>query len=55
MIPMQWTDHQQELSVYGYLRKVRKFGLYSMWQKLCVDWQDKNTPREVYKKVRDFM
>lgn len=43
-----------ELSVYGYLRKVRKFGLYSMWQKLCVDWQDEHTPREVYKKVRDF-
>lgn len=46
---------EQELSVYGYLRKVRKFGLYSMWQKLCVDWQDKHTPQEVYKKVRDFM
>ena len=44
----------EELSVYGYLRKVNKFGPYSMWQKLCVDWQDKHTPREVYKKVRDF-
>lgn len=44
-----------ELSVYGYLRKVKKFGLYSMWQKLVVDWQDQCTPREVYKKVRDFM
>jgi len=44
-----------ELSVYGRLRKVNKFGLYSMWQKLCVDWQDRCTPREVYKKVRDFM
>jgi NAD+ synthase (glutamine-hydrolysing) len=45
----------KELSVYGYLRKVRKFGVYSMWEKLCVDWQDQHTPREVYKKVRDFM
>lgn len=45
----------EELSVYGYLRKVNKFGLYSMWQKLVVDWQDRHTPREVYKKVRDFM
>jgi len=44
-----------ELSVYGTLRKVNKFGLYSMWQKLVVDWQDRCTPREVYKKVRDFM
>ncbi|GAM85212.1 hypothetical protein ANO11243_032160 [Dothideomycetidae sp. 11243] len=44
-----------ELSVYGTLRKVNKFGLYSMWQKLVVDWQDKCTPREVYQKVRDFM
>ncbi|KAL1304873.1 hypothetical protein AAFC00_003796 [Neodothiora populina] len=44
----------EQLSVYGYLRKVRKFGVYSMWQKLCVDWQDQHTPREVYKKVRDF-
>ncbi|PSK55366.1 Glutamine-dependent NAD(+) synthetase [Elsinoe australis] len=44
-----------ELSVYGTLRKVNKFGLYSMWQKLVVDWQDRCTPQEVYKKVRDFM
>lgn len=44
----------EELSIYGYLRKVRKFGLYSMWQKLCVDWKDQYTQREVYKKVRDF-
>lgn len=44
----------EELSVYGRLRKVNKFGLYSMWQKLVVDWQDKCTPPEVYKKVRDF-
>ena len=44
-----------ELSVYGKLRKVNKFGLYSMWQKLCVDWQDRCSPREVYQKVRDFM
>jgi len=44
-----------ELSVYGTLRKVNKFGLYSMWQKLVVEWQDRCTPREVYKKVRDFM
>ena len=44
-----------ELSVYGRLRKVNKFGLYSMWQKLAVDWQDRCTPREVYQKVRDFM
>lgn len=44
-----------ELSIYGTLRKVNKFGLYSMWQKLVVDWQDTCTPREVYKKVRDFM
>lgn len=43
-----------ELSVYGTLRKVNKFGPYSMWQKLVVDWQDRCTPREVYKKVRDF-
>lgn len=43
-----------ELSVYGTLRKVHKFNVYSMWQKLVVDWQDRCTPREVYKKVRDF-
>ncbi|CAD0020116.1 unnamed protein product [Aureobasidium pullulans] len=45
----------KELSVYGYLRKVRKFGLYSMWEKLCVDWRDQYTPGEVYTKVRRFM
>lgn len=45
----------EELSIYGRLRKVNKLGLYSMWQRLSVEWQDKFTPREVYSKVRDFM
>lgn len=45
----------EELSIYGRLRKINKYGLYSMWTRLSVDWQDKFTPREVYHKVRDFM
>ncbi|KAK4984591.1 glutamine-dependent NAD(+) synthetase [Elasticomyces elasticus] len=44
----------EELSVFGRLRKVSKYGMYSMWQRLVADWSDKYTPRQVYEKVKRF-
>ncbi|KAK5108085.1 hypothetical protein LTR62_008802 [Meristemomyces frigidus] len=43
-----------ELSVLGRLRKTFKLGTVGMFERLLVDWNDR-TPRDVYKKVRDFM
>ena len=44
-----------QLSVLGRLRKSFKLGTIGMFERLVVDWNDHMTPREVYKKVRDFM
>lgn len=43
-----------ELSVFGRLRKVYKFGPWGMWERLIHDWRDKMGPRGVYEKVRRF-
>ena len=44
-----------ELSILGRLRKTFKLGTVGMFERLVVDWSDKMNPRDVYKKVRDFM
>ena len=44
-----------ELSVLGRLRKSFKLGTVGMFERLVVDWADRMAPRDVYKKVRDFM
>jgi NAD+ synthase (glutamine-hydrolysing) len=43
-----------ELSVFGRLRKVDKLGMWGMWEKLCHEWADTMSPREVYEKTRRF-
>lgn len=43
-----------ELSILGRLRKSFKLGTVGMFERLLVDWADRK-PRDVYKKVRDFM
>lgn len=44
-----------ELSILGRLRKTDKKGIVGMFERLVVDWSDRMKPRDVYKKVRDFM
>lgn len=44
----------EELSVFGYLRKVDKCGPYSMFLKLLHDWTPKLTPAQVAEKVKRF-
>lgn len=44
----------EELSIFGRLRKVSKFGPYSMFIKLLHEWGDKYTPRIVADKVNRF-
>lgn len=44
-----------ELSILGRLRKTFKLGTVGMFERLVVDWSDRLQPRDVYKKVRDFM
>ncbi|KAK4898951.1 glutamine-dependent NAD(+) synthetase [Elasticomyces elasticus] len=44
-----------ELSVLGRLRKTYKLGTVGMFQHLVSEWKDRMKPRDVYKKVRDFM
>ena len=39
----------------GRLRKSFKLGTVGMFERLVVDWADRMAPRDVYKKVRDFM
>lgn len=43
-----------ELSVFGRLRKVNKLGIWGTWERLCHDWYEKYTPREIYEKTRRF-
>ncbi|KAF2166563.1 hypothetical protein M409DRAFT_23198 [Zasmidium cellare ATCC 36951] len=43
-----------ELSILGRLRKTFKLGTVGMFERLVTEWNDR-APREVYKKVRDFM
>ncbi|CCC71471.1 hypothetical protein NCAS_0H01610 [Naumovozyma castellii] len=43
-----------ELSVFGYLRKVEKCGPYSMFLKLLHEWTPKLTPAQVAEKVKRF-
>ncbi|KAK5123869.1 hypothetical protein LTR85_002065 [Meristemomyces frigidus] len=44
-----------ELSTLGRRRKADKLGMVGMYERLVEEWKDRMTPREVYKKVRDFM
>lgn len=44
-----------ELSILGRLRKTYKLGTVGLFERLVVDWSDRLAPRDVYKKVRDFM
>ncbi|KAG0669048.1 glutamine-dependent NAD(+) synthetase [Maudiozyma exigua] len=44
----------EELSVFGYLRKVEKCGPYSMFLKLLHQWSPKLTPAQVAEKVKRF-
>ncbi|CCK68890.1 glutamine-dependent NAD(+) synthetase KNAG_0B04560 [Huiozyma naganishii CBS 8797] len=44
----------EELSVFGYLRKVEKCGPYSMFLKLLHQWTPKLTPSQVAEKVKRF-
>ena len=43
-----------DLSIYGYLRKVRQCGPLSMFLKLCEQWRYLLSPREVADKVKHF-
>ncbi|KJE97873.1 hypothetical protein CAOG_009140 [Capsaspora owczarzaki ATCC 30864] len=43
-----------ELSVYGRLRKVSRYGPYSMFTKLVIVWKDKFSPAEIAIKVKHF-
>ncbi|KAK4500294.1 hypothetical protein PRZ48_008483 [Zasmidium cellare] len=43
-----------ELSILGRLRKTFKLGTVGMFERLVTEWNDR-APRDVYKKVRDFM
>ncbi|GMM54057.1 glutamine-dependent NAD(+) synthetase [Maudiozyma humilis] len=44
----------EELSIFGYLRKVEKCGPYSMFLKLLHQWTPKLTPAQVAEKVKRF-
>lgn len=44
----------EELSVFGYLRKVEKCGPYSMFLKLLHEWTPRLTPAQVAEKVKRF-
>ncbi|SMN18434.1 similar to Saccharomyces cerevisiae YHR074W QNS1 Glutamine-dependent NAD(+) synthetase, essential for the formation of NAD(+) from nicotinic acid adenine dinucleotide [Maudiozyma saulgeensis] len=44
----------EELSIFGYLRKVEKCGPYSMFLKLLHEWTPKLTPAQVAEKVKRF-
>ncbi|CDO93851.1 unnamed protein product [Kluyveromyces dobzhanskii CBS 2104] len=44
----------EELSVFGYLRKVEKCGPYSMFLKLLHEWTPRLTPDQVAEKVKKF-
>ncbi|EDO14834.1 hypothetical protein Kpol_364p6 [Vanderwaltozyma polyspora DSM 70294] len=44
----------EELSVFGYLRKVEKCGPYSMFLKLLHQWTPRLTPAQVAEKVKRF-
>lgn len=44
----------EELSIFGYLRKVEKCGPYSMFLKLLHKWTPKLTPAQVAEKVKRF-
>ncbi|CCF58117.1 hypothetical protein KAFR_0D04690 [Kazachstania africana CBS 2517] len=44
----------EELSVFGYLRKVEKCGPYSMFLKLLHEWTPRLTPAQVSEKVKRF-
>jgi NAD+ synthase (glutamine-hydrolysing) len=44
-----------ELSTLGRLRKACKLGTVGLFERLVVDWADRLRPRDVYRKVRDFM
>lgn len=44
----------EELSVFGYLRKVEKCGPYSMFLKLLHEWTPRLTPAQVAEKVKKF-
>ncbi|CCD23855.1 glutamine-dependent NAD(+) synthetase NDAI_0C01950 [Naumovozyma dairenensis CBS 421] len=44
----------EELSLFGYLRKVEKCGPYSMFLKLLHEWTPKLTPTQVAEKVKRF-
>jgi hypothetical protein len=43
-----------ELSIFGRLRKIEKYGQFGMFQKLLHSWGDKYSPREIYEKTRRF-
>ena len=44
----------EELSVFGYLRKVQKCGPYSMFLNLLHEWTPRLTPAQVAEKVKRF-
>ncbi|TKA79776.1 hypothetical protein B0A55_03296 [Friedmanniomyces simplex] len=44
-----------ELSILGRLRKTFKLGTVGLFQHLVGEWSDRMKPRDVYRKVRDFM
>lgn len=44
----------EELSVFGYLRKVEKCGPYSVFLKLLHEWTPRLTPAQVAEKVKRF-
>lgn len=44
----------EELSIFGYLRKVEKCGPYSMFLKLLHEWTPKLSPAQVAEKVKRF-
>lgn len=44
----------EELSIFGYLRKVEKCGPYSMFLKLLHEWTPRLTPSQVAEKVKRF-
>ncbi|SCU84875.1 LAMI_0C09252g1_1 [Lachancea mirantina] len=44
----------EELSIFGYLRKVEKCGPYSMFLKLLHQWSPKLTPAQIAEKVKRF-
>ncbi|SCU91513.1 LAME_0E12816g1_1 [Lachancea meyersii CBS 8951] len=44
----------EELSIFGYLRKVEKCGPYSMFLKLLHEWSPRLSPAQVAEKVKRF-